>query len=132
LPIPDAEEAPLKSFQPTPAAPDVPAAVGGIIVAVYATLLGAFALATVASAYSAFMVAIAALFMVAFFAVPRLFLAQEPGGGARPSLEAFMDKGMDTLTGHSKGRDALIQMIIVPVFLTIDVVAIAITAAIYL
>jgi hypothetical protein len=59
LPLPDMQPpAEAAAFTPTPAAPDVPAAVGGMLVAAYAALLGSFALATVASAHSVFMIVI--------------------------------------------------------------------------
>jgi len=39
---------------------------------------------------------------------------------------------MDTLTGHSSGRDALIQMMVVPVLLTLGLLAMGIAGKIYL
>jgi hypothetical protein len=41
-----------------------------------------------------------------------------------------MRKGMDTLTGHCSGRAALVQMMIVPVLLTLGVAMMGIAAAI--
>ena len=116
-------------FQPTAAAPDVPASVAMLIVGSYALLLGSFALATVASANSIFMITIAALFLVAYFTVPWLFFRQEPGRGARPSFDRFMREGIDTFTGHSSGGAALVQMMIVPVLLTFGVLLMAIAIA---
>lgn len=133
LPLPDVEaSAEASAFTPTPAAPDVPAAVGGMIVASYAALLGSFALATVASAHSVFMLVICGLFLVAYFTVPWLFLRQEPKSGARPTFESFMSLGMETLTGRSTGRAALVQMLVVPVLLTFGALAMAVISAIYL
>ena len=128
-PLPEAEtEAERKPFMPTPAAPDVPAAVGGLIAASYFTLLGAFAVATVGSAESILAIAVCVTFMIAFFTVPRLFFGVEPKSGRRPSFDRFMREGMDTLNGRCGGRDALIQMLIVPVLLTLAVIAIGIVA----
>jgi len=124
------EEGKAPGFVPTPAAPDVPAVVGKLIIASYAGLLIAFTLATVASAQSIFAVIIAAMFMVAFFTVPALFLREEPKNGARPSFDRFMRDGMGTLTGHSSGGAALVQMLIVPVFLTMGALAMGVAAAI--
>lgn len=121
-----------ETFRATPAAPDVPAGVGRLIVGAYAGLIAMFALATVASAQSAFMVSISALFLVAFFTVPRLFLGQERKAARRPTLEQFLGEGLETLTGHCTGRDALIQMLIVPVFLTLAVAAMGIAVAVYM
>jgi hypothetical protein len=130
LPIPDVEQKAEKPFEATPAAPDVPASVGGMIVASYATLLATFGLATLASAYSVYTFTICALFLVSFFTVPWLFFRQERSAGARPTLDRFMRNGMETLTGHSSGAAALVQMMIVPVMLTLGVIAMGIAAAI--
>ena len=131
LPIPDVEEAVTEPvFEATPAAPDVPASVGGMIAASYAVLLGTFGLATLASAYSLYTFAICVVFLVAFFTVPWLFFRQELSLGARPSLDRFMRQGMETLTGHSTGGAALVQMMIVPVMLTLGVIGMGIAAAI--
>lgn len=132
-PAADSETGPVVAgFAPTPAAPDMPAAVGGILFAAYAGLIGAFAIATVASAYSIYMVTISALFVVTFFTVPRIFFGIEPEARRRPSLSRFMHDGVQTLTGHSSGKDALIQMLIVPVFLTFGALAMGVAAAVYL
>jgi len=114
-------------FQSTEAAPDVPAAVGGLIAGAYAMLLATFVLATVGSAESIFAVAIAAFFMLMFFAVPAIFFHIE--SGRRPTFERFLAHGMDTLTGRTSAGAALVQMLIVPVSLTFGVIAIGIAAA---
>jgi hypothetical protein len=131
LPLAEIEEAVREPvFSPTAAAPDVPASVGRLIVCSYVALLGSFALATVASAYSIFLITISALFLLAYFAVPWLFFRQEPEQQARPSFDGFLRKGMQTLTGHCTGGAALVQMMIVPVSLTFGVLLMAIAAAI--
>jgi hypothetical protein len=101
-----------------------------MIAASYVVLVGTFALATIASAYSVYMITISFSFLVAYFAVPWLFLRQEPKSGRRPSLDRFMRDGIDTFTGHSSGGAALIQMMIVPILLTLGVAAMGIAAAI--
>lgn len=133
IPIPDIIEPHMPVAQtPTPAAPDVPAGVGVLIAAAYAAVIAALALTAVASRESAFMVVIAGLFLIAFFTIPRVFLKVEPKAGPRPSLDRFLAEGMDTLTGHSSGPAALVQMLIVPVFLTFGILAMAVAASIYL
>lgn len=132
-PIPVTEVEEREPVQmPTPAAPDVPIAVGGMIAVSYAALIGAFALATVGSAESLFAVTISALFLVAFFTVPRIFLAVEPKARRRSSFDRFMLDGIQTLTGHNSGPAALVQMLIVPVLLTFAALAMGIAAAIYM
>jgi hypothetical protein len=135
-PIPDLMEAKLPAviveFVPTPAAPDVPAAVGAMVFAAYLSLIGAFALATAGSAESIFVITISALFVVTYFTVPRIFLGLEPKGGDRPGLAHFMQNGMHTLTGHCSGRDALVQMLIVPVLLTFAALAMGVAVAVFM
>ena len=123
---------PASRFDERQAAPDLPAAVGWMIVLSYVALIAAFATATVASAHSVYMITISALFVVAFFTVPWLFFRQELGVCERPAFDRFMREGMDTLTGHSTGRAALVQMLIVPVFLTAGVLAMGVAGAIIL
>jgi hypothetical protein len=131
LPIPDLEfEQAERSCLPTPAAPDVPAGVGTMIVAAYVALIAAFAAATIRSADSLFFLAIVAFFVATFFTVPRLFFAVEPKGKPRISFDRFLHQGMDTFTGHCGGGAALVQMLIVPVFLTMGVIAMGVAAAI--
>jgi len=133
FPIPDIVERPTVVHEgPTPAADDVPAGVGGLLVAAYCALLAALAFTAVASRESAFAIVIAALFLVAFFTVPRIFFGVEPTRGKRPSLDRFMHDGMETLTGHSSGGAALVQMLIVPVSLTFGILCMAVTASIYM
>lgn len=116
----------------TPAAPDVPAGVGGLIVAAYAGLIAVFFVFFTGSMLATMMVTVAAGFVAIFFAVPRIFFALEPGDERRPSLADFMYRGMNTLTGHSSGGAALVQMLIVPVLLAFGLLAMGIVGAIYL
>ncbi len=132
LPIPETENQDCQSAYAAPAAPDVPVAVGKLIVGAYVALIAAFAFATVASRESIFMIVVSAFFVIMFFSVPRIFLGIEPKCGDRPSLGRFMEEGMQTLTGHSTGAAALVQMLIVPVLLTIGVIVMGIAAAVIL
>lgn len=129
---PTAAEIVGATFVPTPSCPDVPAAAGGLIAASYVGLIVAFAVAMTGSAQSIFAMVICAVFLAAFFAVPRLFLGQEPSSRGRPSFERFLHEGMATMTGWSSGRDALIQMLIVPVLLTLGVIVMGVAAAVIL
>ena len=60
----------------------------------------------------------------------RIFFSVEQSTGRRPSFERFLREGMATMTGRSSGRDALIQMLIVPVMLTFGVIAMGIAPAV--
>ena len=130
FPIPEIEPiSGREEFQPTPAAPDVPAAVGGLIAASYAGLIAALAIATVGSGESIFVIVVAALFAVAFFTVPRIFFAVEHDSSVRATLDQFLRKGINTFPGHNSGKAALVQMLIVPVMLTLAVLAMGIIIA---
>lgn len=111
------------------AAPDVPAAVGGMIAAAYAALIAALFIATAGSLSSIFAIVIAGLFVVIFFTVPRIFFAVEPMTERRPDLGKFLNRGMDTFTGHATGRAALVQMLVVPVLLTAAILAMGLIIA---
>ena len=130
FPVPELELISQRQFlRATPAAPDVPAAVGGLIAASYAGLIVALAVATVGSAESIFVIVIVALFAVAFFTVPRIFFAVERDSGVRASFDDFLTNGINTFTGHNSGKAALVQMLVVPVMLSLGVLAMGITIA---
>lgn len=115
--------------QPEAAAPDVPASVGVMMVAVYVTIVGLFALTIANAGQAPFMIAIDLMFLAAFFAVPVLFLKQEGDASRRPSMSRFLSQGMQTYTGHVTGGGALAQMFVVPVLLAFAVLAIGLIVA---
>jgi hypothetical protein len=99
------------------AAPDVPAAAGAFLVAVYASLLAILAIGTTGSGKSLLSIVVAAFFLFMFFAVPAVFFGIADEDAERPSLARFLEQGMQTMTGHSSGTAALVQMLAVPVCL---------------
>ena len=117
---------------PAPAVPDVAAGVGGLIIGAYAALIGVFFALFAGSLASIFALVIALGFVVMFFSVPAIFLKVEGDQSRRPSMGDFMYDGIQTLTGHSSGKDALVQMLIVPVLLTFCILVMGIAAKIYL
>lgn len=123
---------PAAAPSPATAAPDVPAAVGGLVVASYAALLVVFFTLFAGSPLALFSITICAVFVAVFFAVPRIFFAVEADPARRPSLSSFWFDGLQTLTGRCSGRDALIQMLIVPVFLGFGLLTIGIIGKIYI
>jgi len=129
-PIPEPETAP-KAFLPTPAMPDIPASVGGMIFASYAMVIAALFFAAAGTAYSVFMITISALFVIMFFAVPRIFLRVEPKDGPRTSFDSFMYRGIQTMTGHASGSAAPVQMMLVPILLAIGISAMGIAARLF-
>lgn len=117
---------------PAAAAPDVPAAVGGLIVASYVALLAVFFAFFAGSPLALFSITICALFVAMFFSVPRVFFAVEADPSRRPSFSHFWHGGIQTLTGRTSGRDALTQMLIVPVFLAFGLLTMGIIGKIYI
>ena len=121
-----------EAVMPAAAAPDVAAGVGIAIVASYVALILVFFAFFAGSLLAAFVITIAAGFVAIFFAIPRIFFGLEPDTSRRPSFSTFMHQGMETLTGHSSGGAALVQMVIVPVLLTLGLLAMGIAGKIYL
>lgn len=127
-----AREEKSPAFTSAPAAPDVPAAVGRLIVAPYAALLGVFFALFAGSPVAFFSIVVCAVFVGMYFAVPRIFLAVEADQTRRPSLAQFMAGGLQTLTGRTGGKDALIQMLIVPVLVTFGLMTMGIIGKIFI
>ena len=131
LPIPELiDQSDEQVTRSAPAAPDVPAAAGMMIAGTYVALIAALAMATVGSGKSAMFIVIAFFFVFTFFSVPAIFLGVEGDENGRRSFSAFMEQGMETLTGHNSGRAVLVQMLLVPVLLTFGVLCMGIAAAV--
>ena len=75
------------------------------------------AIGTTGSGKSLLSIVVAAFFLSMFFAVPAVFFGVADEKAERPSLARFMEQGMQTMTGHSSGGEALVQMLAVPVCL---------------
>lgn len=112
--------------QPAPAAPDMPKAVGVMMITAYAALIGAFAL-TIHGARADFAIVIGAFYVAMFFGIPAVFLRTERGRTRRPDLLQFLERGIDTATGRISGAGALVQMLMVPVLLAFAVFAMGVT-----
>lgn len=123
----DLVEPQLERVQPEAAVPDVPAAVGLMMVGVYTLIVGLFALTIATAGAAPFMIVIDLAFLAAFFAVPILMLKQEGDPARRPGMSRFLAQGMQTYTGHVTGGSALTQMFIVPGLLAFAVLCIGIT-----
>ncbi len=119
---------PKAPFRSAAAAPDIPTAVGRSFVAAYIMLLTVFAVAFAHSREAIFALAICAVFLTTYLSIPRIFLGVEPKQGKRPDFDTFLDKGLETYTGHCSGKEALVQMLIVPVLLTLCAVAMGMIA----
>lgn len=117
------------SHRPEAAVPDVPSAVGVMMVVVYVAIVALFAMTIANAGHALFMIAIDIAFLAAFFAVPVIMLKHESDPARRPTMARFMAQGMQTYTGHVTGGGALVQMFVVPVLLAFAVLAIGIIAS---
>lgn len=87
-------------------------------------LLGEFALTFLVSANALFMVAVDAVFAAVFFTVPWIMNRMKPQTStASADLSAFLRARLDTLYGPIGGFDALLQVIIVPLALSLGGIA---------
>jgi hypothetical protein len=128
-PLPVAPRAPVMGEA---AAPDVPAALGWMILAAYGAILAAFLTLYTGNLRATMMVAISGVYMAVFFAVPVFFLKQELKQGDRPSYARFLARGLDTWTGHIHGREAAILILSIPVVIACAIILFGIIAAIEL
>ena len=110
------------------AAPDVPASVGILLGAVYLVLIGILAVTIANRGLGLLVIAVDLFFLGAFLAVPAIFLKLEADPVRRPSLSRFLSEGIQTYTGHISGGGAIAQMFVVPVLLSLGVLAIGIIA----
>jgi hypothetical protein len=114
------------------AAPDVPAALGAMMVAAYAGIMAAFVLLYTANRMATMMVAISIVYTTVYLAVPAIFFRVEPTRRPRVTIAEFLDRGLDTWTGHIGGREAMIQILTIPAAIAGAVTAFGIAAKILL
>jgi hypothetical protein len=70
------------------------------------------------------------IFLAAFFGIPAIFVQSTNDDSRAKSWTRFMDKGVETATGHSSGKEAAVLMLLLPVFIFCWSVAIVAIAAI--
>jgi len=95
---------------------DLPKAVGGLIVASYAAIIVAFGWAFFGQGDVLFNLGVCAVYLAMYLGVPWVFLKVEPKSGQpRPDFADFLERGLATWTGHVTGREALAQILTIPV-----------------
>ena len=96
-------------------------------------LLFAGSIAVLANAFRSGMAvsyAIVFAFLVAFFAIPTIFVKASPRDGAAPlGWKAFTAAGIETATGRTGAAEATTLVLILPVLLMVWAIAMAIIAA---
>ena len=116
----------------TPAVPDVPAAVGRMLIGIYALLIAAFALTMARGLEASFMIAISGLYVAIYLGVPAVFLRIENDRSRRPDLDRFLREGLDTWTGRVSGDAALVQIFVVPLMLAVTILTIGLIGRVIL
>jgi hypothetical protein len=109
---------------------EMPKALYGATVALYLGFIAVLGIG-LQSPGLAIPMAIFAIFIVAGFGVPTIWTRLAPQSGQRPlELGQLMRQGIATNTGRLRGRDAVVQMMILPVLIVawgIAIVAIVAT-----
>ena len=57
------------------------------------------------------------IFLAAFFGIPAIFVRSTNDDSRAKSWTRFMDKGVETATGHSSGKEAAVLMLLLPAFI---------------
>ena len=98
---------------------EMPKALYGATVALYLGFLAVLGLG-LQSPGLVIPMAIFAIFIVAGFGLPAVWTRIAPQSGQRPlDLSQLMRRGIATHTGHLAGRDAVVQMMILPVLIMV-------------
>ena len=106
-------------FMPESSVPDLPVGVGALLVAAYGAILGAFLLAFAGDAEVGLVIGVCAVYLAVYLGVPAVMLRIEPKVLFRPDMATFLEKGLNTWTGHVTAREALAQMLAIPAALTL-------------
>ncbi len=95
------------------AASDVPAGVGVAIVAAYGLMMVGFLTFFAGSADNLLALAVDAVYLAMYLGVPALMFMVE-GRSRRVTWFQFLNKGLTTWTGHVEGREAVAQILTIP------------------
>ena len=95
------------------AAPDVPAALGWLIVGVFGLILLAYGLFFATTADVTFNLGVCGVYLAVYLGVPAVLLRMERPT-KRIDLFDFLACGLDTWTGHVGGATALVQILFLP------------------
>ncbi|HVV41956.1 MAG TPA: hypothetical protein VHC94_12915 [Nitrobacter sp.] len=105
------------------AAPDVPAAVGWMILGVYALIMSSFLLLFARDMEVGLMVAISGVYFTVYLGVPAVFFRTEARSG-HVDLKRFLKDRLHTWTGHVGGAEAIVQILLIPVAVAITAIGI--------
>jgi hypothetical protein len=133
LPALDATTAPVAANDQHPQlperlVPDLPPAVGFMLVGTFAWIIGAFLITFWGDLQALEMVVVDIVYVSVYLGVPWLILKLEPKAGPNPTFAQFMRRGLQTFTGHLTGAEALVQILTIPVALAIATTAMCLVA----
>ena len=91
----------------------------GLYVAMAALLFGFLAVLSIGLSSPGLVVpmAINFVFLTAFFAVPAIFVRTARDDSRASAWGQFLDRGIDTATGHNNGKEAAVLMLLLPAFI---------------
>jgi len=95
----------------------------------YAWILGVLAVVLGASAEALFVIAISALFLLIYLALPGVMAVLGHAESSRTSLRGFLNRPMELWTGRVPGREAALQVVLLPIALAVGMTAIGIAIA---
>lgn len=107
------------------AMPDVPAAVGWMIIGAYALIMSSFLLLFARDLEAGLMVAISGVYFTVYLGVPAVFFGTE-GRSGDIDLRHFLKDGLNTWTGHVGGHEAIVQILLIPAALLVAITSIGI------
>lgn len=107
------------------AAPDVPAAVGWMILGAYAMIIASFLLLFARDMEAGLMVAISGVYFTVYLGVPAVVFRTEARSGD-VDLRHFLRHGVNTWTGHVDGYEAIVQILLIPSAVLIAITAIGV------
>jgi hypothetical protein len=125
--VPAPFEAPANDVRPhlpERLAPDLPPAVGFLLVGAFAWTIGAYLITFWSDLRALEMVAVDIVYLATYLGVPWL----EPKASPNPTFAEFLARGLETFTGHLTGAEALCQILTIPVSLAAATTAMCLVA----
>jgi hypothetical protein len=103
---------------------------GGVFIAMAALFAGTVAVLSLAlPGHMGVSFAIIFAFLVAFFAIPAIFVGAAPGTSGAIRWSEFMRKGITTGSGHSSGGSAALLVLMLPFLIFCFAIAVAMIVA---
>jgi len=115
----------------TPAVSDIPKAVGFAVVGAFGAVVLCFMLFFSGSAQSRFVTVVTLCFCAVYFAIPFILIVLQPKSARRSAWSSFRRNGLSVRTGHVGGKEALLQIFVLPICLFVAAVGMGVIWALY-